>query len=180
MAGGRRRKHHFSRIHAFSRGKASMKDEHSLIGGPGFSRKVYCNDPERVEASLVNYGDNYVRTTKYTVATFLPKSLFEQFRRVANFYFLVVAILSFFPVAPYSAISNVIPLLVVVAATMAKEFIEDWRRKQQVMFCDDYILNLWLIWCYLPLDYANCIFVIDSYATWPFLLDILVYSLHFQ
>ncbi|KAL1373119.1 hypothetical protein HN51_003131 [Arachis hypogaea] len=131
MAGGRRRKHHFSRIHAFTCGKASMKDEHSLIGGPGFSRKVYCNDPERVEASLQNYGDNYVRTTKYTLATFLPKSLFEQFRRVANFYFLVVAILSFFPVAPYSAISNVVPLLVVVAATMAKEFIEDYRRKQQ-------------------------------------------------
>jgi phospholipid-translocating ATPase len=85
-------------------------------------------------SSLYNYGDNYVRTTKYTVATFLPKSLFEQFRRVANFYFLVVAILSFFPVAPYSAVSNVIPLLVVVSATMAKEFIEDFQRKKQVLF----------------------------------------------
>jgi phospholipid-translocating ATPase len=130
--GGRRRHHHFSKIHAFSCGKASMKqDEQSLIGGPGFSRKVYCNDSERAMSSLYNYGDNYVRTTKYTVATFLPKSLFEQFRRVANFYFLVVAILSFFPVAPYSAVSNVIPLLVVVSATMAKEFIEDFQRKKQ-------------------------------------------------
>ncbi|XP_027329392.1 putative phospholipid-transporting ATPase 9 [Abrus precatorius] len=131
MGGGRRRRHHFSRIHAFSCGKASMKDEHSLIGGPGFSRKVYCNDPEHAMTSLQNYGDNYVRTTKYTLATFLPKSLFEQFRRVANFYFLVCAVLSFLPVSPYSAISNVVPLLVVVAATMAKEFIEDFRRKQQ-------------------------------------------------
>ncbi|KAJ1392318.1 P-type ATPase [Sesbania bispinosa] len=131
MAGGRRRKHHFSRIHAFSCGKASMKEEHSLIGGPGFSRKVYCNDQERAMASLLNYGDNYVRTTKYTLATFIPKSLFEQFRRVANFYFLVCAVLSFFPVAPYSAVSNVVPLVVVVAATMAKEFIEDFRRKTQ-------------------------------------------------
>ncbi|KAJ1394716.1 P-type ATPase [Sesbania bispinosa] len=131
MAGGRRRKHHFSRIHAFTCGKASMKEEHSLIGGPGFSRKVYCNDSERAMASLLNYGDNYVRTTKYTLATFIPKSLFEQFRRVANFYFLVCAVLSFFPVAPYSAVSNVVPLVVVVAATMAKEFIEDFRRKTQ-------------------------------------------------
>ncbi|KAK7347402.1 hypothetical protein VNO80_21932 [Phaseolus coccineus] len=131
MAGGRRRRHHFGRIHAFTCGKASMKEEHSLIGGPGFSRKVYCNDPERATSSLVNYGDNYVRTTKYTLATFLPKSLFEQFRRVANFYFLVCAVLSFFPVSPYSGVSNVVPLLVVVAATMVKEFIEDFRRKQQ-------------------------------------------------
>lgn len=132
MAGGRRRRHHFSKIHAFTCGKASLEqDEHSLIGGPGFSRKVYCNDAERAMSSIYNYGDNYVRTTKYTLATFLPKSLFEQFRRVANFYFLVVAVLSFSPVAPYSAVSNVIPLLVVVAATMAKEFIEDFQRKKQ-------------------------------------------------
>ncbi|CAJ1944306.1 unnamed protein product [Sphenostylis stenocarpa] len=131
MAGGRRRRHHFGRIHAFTCGKASLKEEHSLIGGPGFSRKVYCNDPESATASLLNYGDNYVRTTKYTLATFIPKSLFEQFRRVANFYFLVCAILSFFPVSPYSGVSNVVPLLVVVAATMVKEFIEDFRRKKQ-------------------------------------------------
>lgn len=135
MGGGRRRKHHFGKIHAFSRGKVSMKDdEHSLIGGPGFSRKVYCNDPERAETNLVNYGDNYVRTTKYTLATFVPKSLFEQFRRVANFYFLVVAVLSFFPVSPYSAVSNVVPLVIVVAATMGKELVEDWSRKKQVIF----------------------------------------------
>lgn len=116
-----------------------MKDEHSLIGGPGFSRKVYCNDPDRAYSSLQYYGDNYVSTTKYTLATFLPKSLFEQFRRVANFYFLVCAILSFLPVSPYSAFSNVFPLVVVVAATMIKEFIEDFQRKKQVMFCNHYI-----------------------------------------
>lgn len=157
MAGGRRRRHHFGRIHAFTCGRASMKEEHSLIGGPGFSRKVYCNDPEHATASLLNYGDNYVRTTKYTLATFLPKSLFEQFRRVANFYFLVCAVLSFFPVSPYSGISNVVPLLVVVAATMVKEFIEDFRRKKQVMFCslivtsDSFCCKLCLICCSLIL-----------------------------
>lgn len=131
MAGGRRKKQHFSRIHAFSCGRASFKGEHSLIGGPGFSRVVYCNDPECFEASLLNYSDNYVRTTKYTLATFFPKSLFEQFRRVANVYFLLCAILSFTPLSPYSPISNVLPLIVVIGATMAKEVIEDWKRKKQ-------------------------------------------------
>lgn len=131
----RSKRNQLRKIHAFSCGKASFRGEHSLIGGPGFSRIVYCNEPERgVEGSFVNYSDNYVRTTKYTMATFLPKSLFEQFRRVANFYFLVCAILSFFPVSPYSAVSNVVPLVVVVAATMGKEAVEDWRRWKQVMF----------------------------------------------
>ncbi|QHO16953.1 hypothetical protein HN873_033530 [Arachis hypogaea] len=127
-------RHHFSRIHAFSCGKASIirdNEEHSLIGGPGFSRIVYCNGAEGSGNLELNYGDNYVSTTKYTLATFLPKSLFEQFRRVANFYFLVCAILSFFPVSPYSAVSNVVPLVVVVSATMGKEAVEDWRRFKQ-------------------------------------------------
>lgn len=35
--------------------------------------------------------NNSVRTTKYTLLTFLPKNLFEQFRRIANFYFLISA-----------------------------------------------------------------------------------------
>ncbi|TYG60421.1 hypothetical protein ES288_D07G067200v1 [Gossypium darwinii] len=131
MTGGRRRKQHFSRIHAFSCGKASFRGDHSLIGGPGFSRVVYCNDPECFEASLRNYAGNYVRSTKYTLATFFPKSLFEQFRRVANFYFLICAILSFTPLSPYSAVSNVLPLVVVIGATMGKEAVEDWRRKKQ-------------------------------------------------
>ena len=133
MAGGRRKKQHFRRIHAFSCGKASFKGDHSLIGGPGFSRVVYCNDPECFEAGLLNYGGNYVTSTKYTLATFFPKSLFEQFRRAANFYFLICAILSFTPLSPYSAVSNVLPLVVVIGATMGKEAVEDWRRKKQVI-----------------------------------------------
>ncbi|KAE8732203.1 putative phospholipid-transporting ATPase 11 [Hibiscus syriacus] len=131
MGGGRRRKRSFSRIHAFTCGKASFKGGHSLIGGPGFSRVVYCNDPECFEASLLNYGGNYVRSTKYTLVTFFPKSLFEQFRRVANFYFLVCAVLSFTPLSPYLPVSNVLPLLLVIGATMGKEVVEDWKRKKQ-------------------------------------------------
>ncbi|KAF3965086.1 hypothetical protein ACB098_04G085400 [Castanea mollissima] len=131
MAGGRRKKQHFGRIHAFSCGKASFKGEHSLIGGPGFSRVVYCNEPDCVEASVLNYGSNYVRTSKYTLVTFFPKALFEQFRRVANLYFLLCAIMSFTPLSPYSAVSNVLPLVVVIGFTMGKEVLEDWRRKKQ-------------------------------------------------
>ncbi|KAL6006940.1 putative phospholipid-transporting ATPase 9 [Asimina triloba] len=131
MDGNRRRRLHFSKIYAFTCGKSSFREDHSQIGGPGFSRVVFCNDPYCFEASLRNYRDNYVRTTKYTLATFIPKSLFEQFRRVANIYFLVAGCLAFTPLAPYTAVSALLPLIVVIGATMAKEAVEDWRRKQQ-------------------------------------------------
>ncbi|KAA8532783.1 hypothetical protein F0562_032816 [Nyssa sinensis] len=131
MKTGRRRKLHFSKIYSFRRGKATLKDEHSQIGGPGFSRVVYCNEPDCPDVGIRNYASNYVRTTKYTAASFLPKSLFEQFRRVANFFFLVTGILAFTALAPYSAGSAIVPLIVVIGATMVKEGIEDWRRKLQ-------------------------------------------------
>ncbi|KAL7001294.1 putative phospholipid-transporting ATPase 9 [Sarracenia purpurea var. burkii] len=131
MKSVRTKKVNFSKIYAFRCGRASFKDDHSRIGGPGFSRVVYCNEPGGFEAALHNYDGNYVRSTKYTPATFLPRSLFEQFRRVANFYFLVTGILAFTPLAPYSAVSAILPLIIVIGATMVKEGIEDWRRKQQ-------------------------------------------------
>ncbi|XP_073136105.1 putative phospholipid-transporting ATPase 9 [Henckelia pumila] len=128
---GRKKRLHFRDIHLFKREKGSPKDDHSKIGGPGFSRVVYCNESNSLEANIKNYATNYVRTTKYTAATFLPKSLFEQFRRVANFYFLVSGSLSFTSLAPYSAVSAIIPLIIVIGVTMVKEGIEDRRRKQQ-------------------------------------------------
>ncbi|EPS65072.1 hypothetical protein M569_09707, partial [Genlisea aurea] len=129
-----KKKLHLSKIYSFRCRKPGVKggeDDHSQIGGPGFSRVVYCNEPNGQEAGLRNYADNYVRTTKYTALSFFPKSLFEQFRRVANFYFLVTGILSFTALAPYSASSAIIPLIIVIGITMVKEGIEDWRRKQQ-------------------------------------------------
>lgn len=42
--------------------------------------------------------NNAITTAKYSVLTFLPKNLFEQFRRVANFYFLVMLLLQSIPV----------------------------------------------------------------------------------
>jgi len=94
---------------------------------------VYVNEPDRLQEGF-SYPLNEVSTTKYTLATFLPKSLFEQFRRVANFYFLVSGILALTPLAPYTAVSALAPLCVVIVATVAKEGVEDWRRKQQVSF----------------------------------------------
>ena len=40
--------------------------------------------------AVPSYATNFVRTTKYTIFDFLPKTLFDQFRRAANFYFLVL------------------------------------------------------------------------------------------
>lgn len=124
----------FSKLYSFACFLSKFEDKHAQIGRRGSSRVVYCNDPGNPGAVQLKYRGNFVSTTKYTAVNFIPKSLFEQFRRVANIYFLVVACVSFTPLAPYSAPSVLVPLLVVIGATMAKEGVEDWRRKKQVIF----------------------------------------------
>lgn len=79
----------------------------SPVGGPGFSRIVHCNNSILHRRKPLKYPTNYISTTKYNVLTFLPKAIFEQFRRVANLYFLLTAILSLTPVCPFSPVSMI-------------------------------------------------------------------------
>ncbi|KAJ6751636.1 hypothetical protein OIU85_002102 [Salix viminalis] len=122
---------HLSKLLSFLCFESQSSEDHGLIGQKGYSRVVHCNEPDNPETIKLNYRGNYVSTTKYTALNFIPKSLFEQFRRVANFYFIVVACVSFTPLAPYTAPSVAVPLLVVIGATMCKEGVEDWRRRKQ-------------------------------------------------
>ncbi|CAL1399731.1 unnamed protein product [Linum trigynum] len=124
-----------SHLHPFSCLRPSTKEgqEPHSLEGPGFSRIVYCNEPIKHRKKPLKYCSNYISTTKYNVITFLPKALFEQFRRVANIYFLLAAILSLTPVTPFSAVSMIFPLAVVVGISMAKEALEDWGRFMQDM-----------------------------------------------
>lgn len=77
------------------------------------------------------YHTNQVVTSKYTVLTFLPRNLLEQFRRIANVFFAAIAILQFFP--KFSTISPglvILPLLAVLAITALKDGYEDIKRHQ--------------------------------------------------
>ncbi|CAH9129097.1 unnamed protein product [Cuscuta epithymum] len=101
---------------------------------PGY-RTVFCNDPETT--AIANFKGNSVSTTKYDVLTFIPKGLFEQFRRVANLYFLMISILSCTPVSPVSPITNVLPLSLVLLVSLIKEAWEDWKRFQNDMLINN-------------------------------------------
>lgn len=78
-------------------------------------RFIYIGRTTPENERLVKYPSNAVKTSKYNVFTFLPKNVFEQFRyidslsvvkseedeliflscrRIANFYFLIIAILT--------------------------------------------------------------------------------------
>ncbi|RZC49676.1 hypothetical protein C5167_018094 [Papaver somniferum] len=134
--GRKRAKLRFSKLYSFAcfQPDVLQTDEQSFsLQGPGYSRIVHCNQPRFHRKKPLNYTTNSISTTKYNIITFLPKAIFEQFRRVANVYFLLAAILSLTPVAPFSAVSMIAPLAFVVGISMAKEAVEDWHRFMQDM-----------------------------------------------
>ena len=73
--------------------------------------------------------DNYIRSSKYTLWNFLPRQLFAQFSKLANFYFLIVSILQMIPgLSTTGTYTTIVPLMFFVSISMAKEGYEDFRR----------------------------------------------------
>lgn len=97
-------------------------------------RSLQISHGRLIQASEDRFCDNSIKTSKYNIFTFIPRSLFEQFRRTANQYFLFIAILMilgsytslfYSPLTPFSTIA---PLIFILALTMGKEGIEDIKR----------------------------------------------------
>ncbi|KAL4631215.1 putative phospholipid-transporting ATPase VB isoform X2 [Arapaima gigas] len=77
------------------------------------------------------YVDNSIKTTKYTVWSFIPMNLFEQFHRFANVYFVSIAVLNFVPIVnAFEPGVALIPICVILALTAIKDAWEDFRRYQ--------------------------------------------------
>ncbi|XP_029648021.1 probable phospholipid-transporting ATPase IF [Octopus sinensis] len=84
-------------------------------------------EPE-VVSKEERYCDNRIKSSKYTILNFLPKNLFEQFRRIANFYFLIMGLIQLIIDSPVSPATSILPLLFVVSVTAIKQGYEDWLR----------------------------------------------------
>ncbi|XP_017779873.1 PREDICTED: probable phospholipid-transporting ATPase VD isoform X2 [Nicrophorus vespilloides] len=73
--------------------------------------------------------NNKVRTTKYTLLSFLPRNLLEQFHRVANLYFIFIVLLNWFPaINAFGKEIAMIPVVFVLGVTAVKDLFEDRRR----------------------------------------------------
>uniref|UniRef100_A0A8D3BD86 Phospholipid-transporting ATPase n=1 Tax=Scophthalmus maximus TaxID=52904 RepID=A0A8D3BD86_SCOMX len=74
------------------------------------------------------FADNRIISSKYTIWNFVPKNLFEQFRRIANFYFLIIFLVQLMIDTPTSPITSGLPLFFVITVTAIKQGYEDWLR----------------------------------------------------
>ncbi|KAI9104583.1 hypothetical protein DFS34DRAFT_603703 [Phlyctochytrium arcticum] len=102
---------------------------------PKPKRRIYVNIPlppmefDHLGRPHQHFPANKVRTSKYTPITFIPKNLCEQFRRLANLYFLMTVILQVFPMfGVASPILAAMPLMIILTITGIKDGFEDYSR----------------------------------------------------
>ncbi|KAF8608093.1 calcium transporting ATPase [Ceratobasidium sp. AG-I] len=92
-------------------------------------RTVWLNDQPRNVSE--GYPNNYVSTSKYNIATFVPKFFVEQFSKYANVFFLFTALIQQVPgVSPTNRYTTIAPLSLVLLASAFKEVSEDLKRHQ--------------------------------------------------
>ncbi|SCU97025.1 LAFA_0G09362g1_1 [Lachancea sp. 'fantastica'] len=81
------------------------------------------------ERSQRPYRNNIITSSRYTIYTFLPRQLYAQFSRLANSYFLLVAILQMIPGwSTTGTYTTIIPLLIFMSISMCREAWDDFRR----------------------------------------------------
>lgn len=91
---------------------------------PTIQRSIFIN-----QLQPNKYCSNKISTAKYSFISFLPKFLFEQFRRYSNIFFLFIALLQQIPnVSPTGHYTTAMPLLFILCVSALKEMIEDFKR----------------------------------------------------
>ena len=74
---------------------------------------------------------NVIKTSKYTLLTFIPLNLFYQFQNISNLYFLFNMSLALIPnISPITPISAVLPLLFIVIVTMIRDGFKEYAHRK--------------------------------------------------
>ncbi|KAH6565483.1 hypothetical protein BASA62_007225 [Batrachochytrium salamandrivorans] len=116
----------FESLGVLEKQNGSGSGNHVPIG----ERMIILNDP--VKNGVNNFLHNSVSTGKYTLVTFLPKFLFEQFSKYANLFFLLTGTVQLIPgISPTSRVGTILPLSAVLILSAAKETVEDSKRHRQ-------------------------------------------------
>ncbi|XP_065094409.1 phospholipid-transporting ATPase ID isoform X4 [Ochlerotatus camptorhynchus] len=124
-----------SQIHKSDTKSSFDRGQSYISNGAGRLRSKFGENERRIRANdreyntQFKYANNYIKTSKYSVLTFLPLNLLEQFQRLANFYFLCLLILQLIPaISSLTPVTTAIPLIGVLMLTAIKDAYDDFQR----------------------------------------------------
>ncbi|KAI9763285.1 MAG: hypothetical protein M1840_000767 [Geoglossum simile] len=128
-----------SRVDVFAKVRSTFSETRKVIfrinePQPSKDGRKIDLDAMRKSASIdertdKEYIGNTIRSSRYTLWSFLPRQLFAQFSKLANFYFLVISILQMIPgLSTTGTFTTFAPLMFFVSLSIAKEGYDDLRR----------------------------------------------------
>ena len=96
---------------------------------PKKNNRVLRVNPSSISGDNNTFRSNRISTAKYNIFSFIPKFLFEQFRRYANCFFLAIGLLQQIPnVSPTGRYVTLVPFMIILMLSALKEIVEDWKR----------------------------------------------------
>lgn len=85
---------------------------------------------------------NKIDNSKANFITFLPRIFYNNFKHFLNLYFLILAVLQFFPIFQVGyLISYVLPIAIILAVSFVRDFIDERqiRRKDEALNSETYL-----------------------------------------
>ncbi|KAJ8657110.1 hypothetical protein O0I10_007190 [Lichtheimia ornata] len=124
----------------------------SGTAGEGGERIIHINNPDLNDEQ--RFLHNRIFTAKYTIITFLPRFLYEEFSKYANLFFLFISGIQQIPdISPTSRWTTLVPLCIVLFITAIKEIMEDYgvhrsdaelnARKCKVLVGSEFVEQSW-------------------------------------
>ena len=97
---------------------------------PKTQRKIYVDLQDGTPViQPEQYCKNNVRTSQYTILSFLPLALINQYKNPFNIFFLVMMIINCIPaISPSSPVTTIIPVVVVLIINLIREAAEDFKK----------------------------------------------------
>ncbi|KAM5439708.1 drs2 neo1 protein [Microsporum ferrugineum] len=106
-----------------------IKDIPPSADGRHIDLDAHNTKPRVDERTGKHYISNTIRSSRYSIWSFLPRQLIAQFSKLANFYFLCVAILQMIPgLSTTGTFTTFVPLVIFVGISIGKEGYDDFRR----------------------------------------------------
>ena len=75
------------------------------------------------------YCDNSIRTSQYTLYSFLPLAIINQYKTPFNWFFLIQAIIDCIPsISSVNPATTILPVVIVLIISLIREAVEDYRK----------------------------------------------------
>ncbi len=104
--------------------------------------RIHANEPDCKS-------DNRIRNTKYTMWSFFPMILLQQFQSFSSVFFFIIMMLQLIPdFAIGSIIPSLLPWTFVLVISLVNEGLDDYRRYQRDIECNSRRVKVWENGCY--------------------------------